>query len=136
MQLSDDLCNYLESSYKFINSNILLSDLNTVLLDYTFDLKNYYTNKKLSKDILKVINEWKKEKMFNNNFIWLNENFYKIIEDDKIIYSGQLIFPIYHNNSLNGLLIFFRQRGKYILSSCKAPKTTRDFVEQMSDDNY
>lgn len=136
MKLSQDLCNYLNCSYSFINSNILLADLNKIVLTYTFDLNNYYANKILSNDILKIINKWKESKRFNNNFIWRNDFFYKIIEDDKIIYSGQMIFPIYHNNSLDGILIFFRQKGNYILSSCKMPKTTRDFAEKMSDDNY
>lgn len=136
MKLSVDLCNYLNCSYSFINSNILFSDLKKIVLTYTFDLNNYYANKKLSNDILKIIDEWKKCKKFNNNFILRNEFFYKIIEDDKTVYSGQMIFPIYHNNVLDGILIFFRQKGDYILSSCKIPKTTRDFAEKMSDDNY
>lgn len=136
MKISKDLCNYLNSSYKFINSNILMSDLKKIILTYTFNLDSYYINKNLDIDILSIIDEYKKYNCFNDNYIWVNNHFCKIIEYDKLKYSGQIIFPIYHNQSLDGLLIFFRQNYGYIASSCKAPKTTREFVELMSDDNY
>ena len=136
MKTSLNLCNYLNSSYSFIHSNILLTNLKEILLAYTYNKNNSYKNKKLSNDILEIIDDWKDAKKFDNNFICKNDFFYKIIEEDKTLYSGQLIFPIYHNNVLDGILIFFREKGNYISSSCKVAETTRNFVEQMSDDNY
>lgn len=136
MQLSKDLRNYLNSSYTFIHSNILFTDLNKILLTYTNELNDNYANKTLGKEILKLIDNWKNTKSFDDNFICINDSFYKIIENDKTTYSAQMIFPIYHNEVLDGLIIFFRQQGSYIPSSCKAPITIRNFAEIMSDDNY
>ena len=136
MQLSKDLRNYLNSSYTFIHSNILFTNLNKILLTYTNKLNDNYANKTLGKEILKLIDNWKNTKGFDDNFICINDSLYEIIENDKITYSAQMIFPIYHNEVLDGLIIFFRQQGNYIPSSCKAPKTIRNFAEIMSDNNY
>lgn len=136
MQLSEDLRNYLNSSYTFIHSNILFTDLNKILLTYTNKLNDNFADKTLGKDILRLIDNWKNNKGFDDNFICKNDFLYKIIENDETTYSAQMIFPIYHNEVLDGLIIFFRQLGTYIPSSCKAPKTLRYFAEIMSDDNY
>ena len=136
MKLTNSLKDYLNNSYSFINSNILFCSLDKILLTYTFTRNDDFKDKHLSKDFIKYIEEWQKfEKYNDNNFAMINNFFIKLIDDDPCTYSGQLIFPIYHNNNLDGFIIFFRERGNYGLSSCKAPETTRNFAELMSDDN-
>lgn len=130
MNITEKLKNYLISTQLpySINNNFLLTDLEKVLYAATFYNTNYYCNKKLSIDIINIIDEWKCLSYSDDLFILKNANLYNIITDDKTNYSAQIIFPLYKNKELVGLTIFFRNKGNYILSSAKAPNTIRKFI--------
>lgn len=131
MTITQNLKDYLKSCSNIVNSNIILADLNKIILTFA-EHDECYQNKTLSQDIRKLGIDWSSSTSFNNNYIMLNNNCLMIIDDDAEKYSAQLIFPIYHNNSLDGYLIFFRNNDNYVASSCKAPLSIREFVENMS----
>ena len=39
-----------------------------------------------------------------------------------------MIFPVYANNKIDGLAIYFRNYGNYIKTSSKAPNTIRNWI--------
>lgn len=137
MIITEDLKAYLEDTINIINSEIIVTDLNIVLFTCFNSSNNSILNKALSQDMKELYHTWKNQTSFNNNFLILNKEFKNItVDNDFIDYSAQMIFPIYHNNSIDGFIVFFRIIGNYIESSAKAPTTVRNFIEKFSDTNY
>lgn len=132
MQVSEKLVELLQDfNMTRLNSNFLMSDLNQILHATTHNLDNIYWHKPLSNDIKNLAQEWKNKSFSEDLFLLLNENLKQIIENDTTEYSAQMIFPIFVNKKLDGFAIFFRTSGNYILSSSKAPKTARDFIQNV-----
>lgn len=137
MQVSEKCVEMLKSSnISMLKSNVLIADLKTIqygIIDETnepnLDYDNYW-HKPLSNDILELVNEWKNKEFSEDLFLMLNEDLKQIVENDNTKYSAQMIFPLFVHNKLDGLAIFFRTTGDYILSSSKAPKTIRDFIQK------
>ena len=132
MQVTQNLLDYLHTCAITTNNEIILADLEKVLIANASN-NDIFKDKTLSGEIKKLGRNWTLDKEFTNNYFFANNaECIKLINNDNISYTAQLVFPIYHNNSLDGYLIFFRQVGNYISSSCKAPISCRKFVEIMS----
>ena len=137
MQVSENCVRLLKSfNISALKSNVLIADLKTIQYgivdeksDPTLDYDNYW-HKPLSQDMLDIANEWKDETFSEDLFLILNDNLKQIVKNDTTKYSAQMIFPIFMDNKLDGFAIFFRTHGDYILSSSKAPKTIRNFIQQ------
>lgn len=137
MQVSEKCKELLqEFNVSMLMSNILVADLEIIQYgiideknDSSLDYDNYW-HKPLSQDMLDIANEWKDETFSEDLFLILNDNLKQIVKNDTTKYSAQMIFPILMDNKLDGFAIFFRTHGDYILSSSKAPKTIRNFIQQ------
>lgn len=97
-----------------IKSNVLIADLELIQYgildeenDKSLDYDNYW-RKPLSKDMLELANEWKDRTFSEDLFLILNDNFKQIVKNDTTKYSAQMIFPIFMDNKLDGLAIFFK----------------------------
>ena len=80
--------------------------------------------------MLDLVEIWKKQTFSEDLFLLLNNNLKQIVKNDIIEYSAQMIFPLFIDKKLDGLAIFFRTNGDYIISSAKAPKTIRNFIQK------
>lgn len=136
MQITETLINYLKDSHLQLNSNVLLTDLNKIILADIFSFNDHYLNQPLNSELLDLIQDWKDKSYSNELSLILNNNPKKFIINDTTNYSAQMIFPIFHNDMLQGLLLFFRTNGNYIKSSSKAPRTIKFFIEKMLEKNY
>lgn len=137
MQVSEkcvELLNYF--NIPKLKSNFLIADLKNIqygIIDETptssLNYDNYW-NQPLSQDMLDLVEIWKKQTFSEDLFLLLNNNLKQIVKNDIIKYSAQMIFPLFIDKKLDGLAIFFRTNGDYIISSTKAPKTIRNFIQK------
>ena len=119
MQVSEKCVKLLKSfNISALKSNVLISDLKTIQYgivdeksDPTLDNDNYW-HKTLSKDILDLIKDWKNKEFSEDLYLLLNDNFKQIVKNDKVEYSLQMIFPLFFDNKLDGLAIFFKTKRK------------------------
>ena len=117
MQVSEKCVNLLKSfNVSNVKSNILIADLQTIQYgivdeknDFTLDYDNYW-HKPLSKDILNLIKEWENKEFSEDLYLHLNDNFKQIVENDEVKYLSQMIFPLFFDNKLDGLAIFFKTK--------------------------
>lgn len=117
MQVSEKCVNLLKTfNSSNVKSNILITDLKTIQYgivdeknDITLDYDNYW-HKPLSKDMLNLIKEWQNKEFSKDLYLLLNDNFKKIVENDEIEYFSQMIFPLFFDNKLDGLAIFFKTK--------------------------
>ena len=137
MQVSKD-CMELLNNFNIprLKSNFLIADLKNIqygIIDETSNsFLNYdnYWHKPLSQDMLDLVEEWKNKIFSEDLFLLLNNNLKQIVKNDTITYSAQIIFPLFINEKLDGFAIFFRINGDYVISSSKAPKTIRNFIQK------
>lgn len=119
MQVSEKCVKLLKSfNLSDLNFNILIADLKTIQYgivdeksDSTLDYDNYW-HKSLSTDTLNLIQDWKNEEFSEDLYLLLNNNFKQIVENDKVEYSSQIIYPLFFDNKLDGLAIFFKTKRK------------------------
>lgn len=132
MHLSEEVISYIQSINipKSINSNFLISDLEKIIYTATYE-DDYYISKPLNNDLLALIEKWKQLPVSEDLLFMENDSTVKLIDNDIENYSAQMIFPIYLNNSIEGLVIYFRNSGKYINSSPKAPNTIRKWIMKL-----
>lgn len=145
MQVSKKCVELLHSfNIPVLRSNVLIADLDTIQYgvldekkDPSLDYDDYW-HKPLSKDILDLANEWKNKTFSEDLYLILNDNLKQITENDATKYSAQMIFPFFVDSKLAGFAIFFRITGNYITSSAKAPKTIRNFIQDVlnEDSNF
>lgn len=117
MQISEKCVDLLKSfNGSNVKSNILIADLKTIQYgivdeknDITLDYDNYW-HKPLSTDMLNLIKEWKNKEFSEDLYLLLNDNFKKIVENDEVEYFSQMIFPLFFDNKLDGLAIFFKTK--------------------------
>lgn len=130
MKLSTQTIDYLESIPldKFINSNIIITDLKKVIYTSTFSKSNLYISKLVSNDLLDLINYWNKMPISEDLFYLKNNPNMRLTINDTEIYDSLIIFPLYFNNNISGLSIFFRYTGTYTDKSLKAPNTIRKWI--------
>lgn len=130
MYITNELSNYLDFTGlpESLKQNLVLTDLETIIYAATFELNSYYFQKYLSNALFDLIELWKNENYSEDLFIMKNFDFIPLVQNDTISYSGQIIFPLFSNNKLEGFAIFFRNKGNYIKSSFKGPNTVRKFI--------
>lgn len=149
MNLSDRLFDYLFTTSKVLDAGIIITNLSHIVYANAEFSKNRYNpideklfiNNKISDDLHGIITEWSKITNFDNNLFKMynkdkNMDTLKLIDNDDTSYYAQLVFPLFHNNKLDGLFICFRTHKNYINSSVKPARTTRNLTEKMIDDNY
>ena len=138
MHISEKLKEYISDSKIVCESNILITNLNSIeLIELLNDnAPNITLNDKLSNDILDLIEKWDSRNIDKSNLLCIM-NYYSLnlIKDDTNNYSAQMIFPLFNKgNKLLGLIIFFRTNKDYILSSTKpistAVKFTNEFLNE------
>lgn len=130
MQLSKKAIEYIESTrlpYS-INSSFLITDLEKIIYVATLKQDEYYMSKSLNNDVLNLIEKWNTLPISEDLFFMENKPRIKLISDDTKEYSSLMIFPMYIQNKLEGLAIYFRNSGEYISSSSKAPNTIRKWI--------
>lgn len=137
MQISNDLKKYVKESIQASNSNVIITDfekVNYIETLYPNSISNYI----LSDSLKKLLHEWNCNNTSQANlFSLLNGNgCIELIENEKLPYSCQLIFPIITRKGLEGSLIFYRTYGNYIFSSINAVSNFKKFVEQFIDNTY
>ncbi len=138
MQISEKCVKLLhDCNIPMLRSNFLMADLEKILYG-VIDEQNKkelkyddYWHKPLSNDMLNLANEWKDKTFSEDLFLILNNNLKQITENDTTKYSAQMIFPFFVEKKLTGFAIFFRTNGDYISSSAKAPKTIRNFIQNV-----
>lgn len=119
MQVSENCVRLLKSfNISALKSNVLIADLKTIQYgivdeksDPTLDYDNYW-HKPFSKDMLNLVDEWKDKEFSEDLYLLLNDNFKQIVEKDKVEYSSQIFFPLFFDNKLDGLAIFFKTKRK------------------------
>ncbi len=131
MYITQSLINFLNLSCNLSNSNILLTDLEKIIFTSS-SIEKGYLNSKLS-DSLKQI-------LHSNCSSYLNitvDSIIPLVIDDNILkYKSQIILPIFHSDTLEGLLIFFAKDREYLPSNLRFAKTTQHFVELFSTKDY
>jgi hypothetical protein len=133
MKISKTITRYLSNSYSILKSNIIITNLSSIILSNNEKIS--CINAPLSDDLKNLIAKW--ENCENSEqYLLLTNNFIKICNTDPYSYMGQIIFPIFHNNKLDGLLIFFRNKQNFIQSSLKYAKTVKHFTEIFTDDDF
>jgi len=134
MQLSNDVLKYLRliQILRTTNSNFLIADLEKIIYTTTYNKDNYYINKPISKDLISLIKKFNKVPVSEDVFILENTSKIKLFDNDENIYSGIIILPIYLNNKVEGITIFFRDNGAIYSKnhSIKAPNTIRKWIMQ------
>lgn len=130
MELCPKLISYLDNCqiYKTLGSNFLLTDLERIIYSNTNDIYNCYCMRQLNIDIISLIDKWKNENTSLDTMLVENNPNISIINNDTCNYSAIMIFPIYADNEIVGLAIYFRTTGNYIKSSTKAPNTVRKWI--------
>lgn len=136
MKISETLKNYLQNSSKTGDSNIVFTDLEKVRFSAIISDNINFESQKLSHELLSLIEDWKYSNYSRELIMILNAHCIPIIENDETPYFAQMIMPVCHNNSMDGLIIFFRTHRNYIPSSAKPAITIKEFSEQFSDDNF
>lgn len=135
MFISKTLNDYLQNASNSINTNIAISNLSKILLIKGSEDFLNFSNKDISNDLLEIINSWKTTNNVDN-YLLISDSCKKLIFNDNYSYHGQIILPIFHNNTLDGLLIFFRTKCDFIDSSLKYAKTIQHFSQIFSENNF
>lgn len=134
MKISETLTKYLYQSHSTILSNILITDLSSILLIIQDKEIEKGVNISISQELKDLIKDFETDNI--KNCIRTADNFIPLFDDNTFKYSGQMILPIFHNGKLDGLLVFYRRYKDFINSSLKYGETIRHFVEEFSDDNF
>lgn len=130
MKLTQKTLNYIKQSKisQCINSNFLIADLKRVIYTENYDSKFSYQYKYLSDNITSLIDMWNVLPISEQVSLIENNPTIQIVNDDTEKYSAMMIFPIYLNKQIEGVIIYFREKGNYISSSSKAPNTIRKWI--------
>lgn len=129
MILSKETIDYLSSlQLKTINSNIIITDLKTIIYASTLYNDNYYVSKPISNDLIELIKLWNEMPITEDLFYMENRSNIHITIEDKLDYNSLIIFPLYLDNKISGLAIFFRCFGTYLKTSVKAPNSIRKWI--------
>ena len=144
MYITKILTDFLTLSQSLSNSTILLTDTEKVIL-CLFDKENNkiqkknndYLNKTISDSLKQILNLYNSD---INTIDYMNTTMDSIIplvvNDDVSNYRSQIILPITHDCSVEGLLIFITDDREYLPSNLKFAKTTKHFVELFSSKRY
>lgn len=111
-----------------INSNFLITDLKKIIYAESYDSKYSYQSKQLSNNITSLIHKWSNLPMSEEISLMENNPSIQIVNNDTEKYSAMMIFPIYLDAKMAGVVIYFREKGNYIKSSSKAPNTIRKWI--------
>lgn len=134
MFITKSLIDFLNSSCNLSNSNIVLTDLKRVIFTSS-DVETYYLNNELSDSLKQIL-----DSAYLNKTTYLNttiDSIVPLIDNDNILkYKSQIILPIFHDDTLDGLLIFFTEDREYLPSNLKFAETTKHFVELFSTKDY
>lgn len=134
MFVTKSLINFLNSSCYLSNSNIVLTDLKRIIFTSS-DVETYYLNNELSSSLKQILSS-----SYLNRATYLNttiDSIVPLIDNDNILrYKSQIILPIFHNSTPDGLLIFFTEDREYLPSNLKFAKTTKHFVELFGTKDY
>lgn len=134
MFITKSLIDFLNSSCNLSNSNIVLTDLKRVIFTSS-DVETYYLNNELSDSLKQIL-----DSAYLNKTTYLNttiDSIVPLIDNDNILkYKSQIILPIFHYDTLDGLLIFFTEDREYLPSNLKFAETTKHFVELFSTKDY
>lgn len=132
--ITKSLIDFLNSSCNLSNSNIVLTDLKRVIFTSS-DVETYYLNNELSDSLKQIL-----DSAYLNKTTYLNttiDSIVPLIDNDNILkYKSQIILPIFHDDTLDGLLIFFTEDREYLPSNLKFAETTKHFVELFSTKDY
>ena len=134
MHIFEKLKTYISNSKIVCKSNIMITDLNKIqLLDVLDnDIQKITISDYLNEDILDIINLWNSNNCSKSNlFCVLNKKCFKLFKDDHNLYSAQMIFPLFNNNTLNGLIIFSRTTSDYIETSIKSVSGMIKFTNEI-----
>ena len=152
MKLPVKLLEYLYNSTKDLESGLIITNLNdiiyanTSLLNSNFNpiQEENYLNKKISKQLTRIIKKLSKFNHFDDTLLQIyikkDNNFEKnllpkLSKNDQALYRTQLIFPVYHNNKIDGLFICFKTNSYYSDDNIEFAKVIRNYIEDMSNDN-
>lgn len=134
MHISEKLKKYISNSKNVCHSNILITDLKGIKLNECLDKSSssIVTSDNLNIDILKLISCWNSNNVSKSELICImNQDCFKIFKDDINTYSAQMIFPLHQNNTLLGLMIFYRTNNNYIISSIKSVYSLVNFTNKI-----
>lgn len=152
MKLSNKLLEYLYNSTPILESGFIITDLTNIIYVNTSQLSSNfnpiseenYLSKKISKKLTKIIKKFSNFNQFDDTlfqtYVKEDNNFDKnllpeIFRNDKALYRTQLIFPIFHNNKIDGLFICFKTNSFYNDFNIEFAKNIRNVIEDMSSNN-
>lgn len=130
MELTQRTLDYIKLSNisQCINSNFLIADLKQVIYTENYDSKFSYQYKYLSDNITSLIDMWNILPISEQVSLVENNPTIQIVNNDTEKHAAMMIFPIYINKQIEGVIICFREKGNYIKSSSKAPNTIRKWI--------
>ena len=128
MIISDNFKKFLENTYKFNNvNNILITDLENVI--YKPNNNFQLLCEPLDTNLKDIINSFNNP--FDDTMICNSNNIVPVFANDKFQfndYKGQLILPIYYNETLYGSLICMRYNRTFSPKVIEFFKTTQYFL--------
>lgn len=134
MFITKSLINFLNLSQNLSDSNIILTDLKRITFTSS-DVETNYLNNELSNSLKQILTS-----PHLSDICYLNttmDSIIPLVDDDNILkYKSQIILPIFHNSTPDGLLIFFTEDREYLPSNLKFAKTTKHFVELFGTKDY
>lgn len=136
MYITDNLIKFLNNSMILSDSTIILTNLDKVVFVASND-NNNYLNKRLHNDLKRLLNLYTIDSGYADYMNVSMDTIVPIVEDDDISkYKSQIVLPVIHNDTIDGLLIFITDKREYLDSNLKYAKTAKHFVEIFSTKDY
>ncbi|MCI8587247.1 MAG: hypothetical protein HFJ49_01380 [Clostridia bacterium] len=118
MQEVSQKCTYLLNNSDELTCFIV--SLNSGIIEYGVILEKNpdykysdFWHKNISQDLQNIINIWNNKKFSEDLLLLENKNFKQIIPNDSTKYSSQIFFPLFFEEKLDGLAIFFKTKGSF-----------------------
>lgn len=132
MEITTKLKSFLNDAHKLSQCNILLSDLNTFVFTSLCFEDDIFINQNISLDLLGVAKTFAKNSDSSYTTISDKNPCMKLIGNEDINYTAQIVLPIVHNE-LDGLLVFFSTDRNYLESNLRFARTTKYFTEKLTN---
>ena len=139
MRISNTVKQYVKESIQVSKSNVIITDLKQIkLIEFINSINQQeISNYLLSDTAVEILQKWITANKQSDLFMLLNsKECIKVLKQDDIAYSCQIIFPIFTRKGIEGLLILYRTSGNYISSSLRAVENFKKFINSFIDDTY
>lgn len=130
MKIDNKLIDFLNDAGKLSHCNILLTDMENFVFSHMYYEEDIFINKNISNDLKHMLHVCSNEPDFAYTTISPSNPCIKLVENEHINYTAQIILPVF-SDKLVGLLVFFSTDRKYLESNLRFAKTTKYFTEKL-----